>query len=266
METIFAMVLVGLILGLTYALTSEGLWGAALMFFNVVFAGMIAFNFYEPLAQLLEKAGLTWGFNECLCLLVLLGVAIVVLTTYVDDSSVREALRAGARSYLTKDADRTDIARALHAAVGGLTVDSPGNLSQSRSSVGWTAGAGVEVGFMPHWSAKAEWLYLDLSDRSHLARAGLAIHGTTFEEHGRDNVVAATEVGQQVGQQVTASWRAIPEMVVRIDDRQVRFQHRLLVLGEPCGERGVIPHRGADICAFCLCNLGHSGFLRWFGG
>jgi DNA-binding NarL/FixJ family response regulator len=53
------------------------------------------------------------------------GVAIVVLTTYVDDASVLEALRAGARSYLTKDADRTDIARALHAAAGGLTVFDP---------------------------------------------------------------------------------------------------------------------------------------------
>ena len=53
------------------------------------------------------------------------GVAIVVLTTYVDDTSVLEALRAGARSYLTKDADRTDIARALQAAAGGLTVFDP---------------------------------------------------------------------------------------------------------------------------------------------
>jgi DNA-binding NarL/FixJ family response regulator len=53
------------------------------------------------------------------------GVAIVVLTTYVDDNSVLDALRAGARSYLTKDADRTDIARALHAAAGGLTVFDP---------------------------------------------------------------------------------------------------------------------------------------------
>jgi DNA-binding NarL/FixJ family response regulator len=52
-------------------------------------------------------------------------VAIVVLTTYVDDTSVLEALRAGARSYLTKDADRTDIARALRAAAGGLTVFDP---------------------------------------------------------------------------------------------------------------------------------------------
>jgi DNA-binding NarL/FixJ family response regulator len=52
-------------------------------------------------------------------------VAIVVLTTYVDDESVREALRAGARSYLTKDADRAEIAAALRAATGGLTVLDP---------------------------------------------------------------------------------------------------------------------------------------------
>jgi DNA-binding NarL/FixJ family response regulator len=52
-------------------------------------------------------------------------VAIVVLTTYVDDTNVLEALKAGARSYMTKDADRTDIARALQAAVAGLTVFDP---------------------------------------------------------------------------------------------------------------------------------------------
>ena len=53
------------------------------------------------------------------------GVAVVVLTTYADDGTVLEALRAGARSYLTKDADRTDIARGLHAAVRGLSVLGP---------------------------------------------------------------------------------------------------------------------------------------------
>jgi DNA-binding NarL/FixJ family response regulator len=53
------------------------------------------------------------------------GVAIVVLTTYADDGSVLDALHAGARSYLTKDADRADIARALHAAATGLTVFDP---------------------------------------------------------------------------------------------------------------------------------------------
>jgi DNA-binding NarL/FixJ family response regulator len=53
------------------------------------------------------------------------GVAIVVLTTYLDDNSVLEALQAGARSYLTKDADRADIGRALQAAAEGLTVFDP---------------------------------------------------------------------------------------------------------------------------------------------
>ena len=52
-------------------------------------------------------------------------VAIVVLTTYADDTSIMAALRAGARSYLTKDADRTVIAQALHGAASGLSVLAP---------------------------------------------------------------------------------------------------------------------------------------------
>jgi DNA-binding NarL/FixJ family response regulator len=46
-------------------------------------------------------------------------VAVVVLTTFADDDSVLSALRAGAAGYLTKDAGRADMARALHAAVAG---------------------------------------------------------------------------------------------------------------------------------------------------
>ncbi|WP_079138423.1 response regulator, partial [Actinacidiphila rubida] len=52
-------------------------------------------------------------------------VAVVVLTTYADDRSVLDTLRAGARSYLTKDADRRHIARTLHSAAAGLTVLDP---------------------------------------------------------------------------------------------------------------------------------------------
>ena len=81
------------------------------------------------------------------------GVAIVVLTTYVDDTSVLEALRAGARSYLTKDADRTDIARALQAAAGGLTVFDPrvhatllAAAAPSAASPGGTSGGGTSGG------------------------------------------------------------------------------------------------------------------------
>jgi DNA-binding NarL/FixJ family response regulator len=52
-------------------------------------------------------------------------VAVVVLTTYVDDLSVLAALKAGARSYLTKDADCADIVQALRSAATGLSVIDP---------------------------------------------------------------------------------------------------------------------------------------------
>jgi DNA-binding NarL/FixJ family response regulator len=49
-------------------------------------------------------------------------VAVVVLTTYADDESIMAALSAGAAGYLTKDASRDDIRRALDAAVAGQAV------------------------------------------------------------------------------------------------------------------------------------------------
>jgi DNA-binding NarL/FixJ family response regulator len=49
----------------------------------------------------------------------------VVLTTYADDDSVLSALSAGAAGYLTKDAARDDIRRALEAAVAGQAVLDP---------------------------------------------------------------------------------------------------------------------------------------------
>jgi DNA-binding NarL/FixJ family response regulator len=52
-------------------------------------------------------------------------VAVVVLTTFDDDESILAALQAGARSYLTKDASRADIAAALRSAAAGLSVLDP---------------------------------------------------------------------------------------------------------------------------------------------
>jgi DNA-binding NarL/FixJ family response regulator len=46
-------------------------------------------------------------------------VEVIALTTYADDRSVVEALRAGARGYLTKDAGAQEIRRALEAVVRG---------------------------------------------------------------------------------------------------------------------------------------------------
>ena len=57
------------------------------------------------------------------------------------------------------------------AAVGNITataagtvpaIPATGSTSQSNTELGWTAGAGVEVGFYGNWTAKAEYLFIDL--------------------------------------------------------------------------------------------------------
>ncbi len=56
---------------------------------------------------------------------------------------------------------------------GGLAVgdvhgwDSVEPASGSDFRAGWTVGAGVETSFAPHWTAKLEYLYVDLG-KSHL--------------------------------------------------------------------------------------------------
>ena len=53
------------------------------------------------------------------------GARIIVLTTYADDKSVIDALRAGARGYLTKDAGAEEIHRALRDVTSGRAVIDP---------------------------------------------------------------------------------------------------------------------------------------------
>jgi DNA-binding NarL/FixJ family response regulator len=50
---------------------------------------------------------------------------IVVLTTHADEASILDALRAGARGYLTKDAGIQEIARAIHAAAAHQSLLDP---------------------------------------------------------------------------------------------------------------------------------------------
>ena len=50
---------------------------------------------------------------------------VLVLTTYADDRSVVEALRAGAQGYLTKDAGAEDIHRSLQQVIRGQTAIDP---------------------------------------------------------------------------------------------------------------------------------------------
>ena len=77
------------------------------------------------------------------------GTRVVVLTTYADDESIIGALRAGALGYLTKDATRAEIGRAIQAAAAGQAVLDPGvqqrllsAASRAPEAPGPAAGAG----------------------------------------------------------------------------------------------------------------------------
>jgi outer membrane immunogenic protein len=49
---------------------------------------------------------------------------------------------------------------------GAVRLFNPYSLSDSVTRVGWTVGAGVETAFANNWSAKLEYLYVDLGTRS----------------------------------------------------------------------------------------------------
>ena len=66
---------------------------------------------------------------------------VVVLTTYADDESIIGALQAGALGYLTKDASRAEIGRAILAAADGQAVLDPGVQRRLLSAATRTPGA-----------------------------------------------------------------------------------------------------------------------------
>jgi len=55
-------------------------------------------------------------------------------------------------------------------------------LSERKTRVGWTAGAGVEKKFSQNWSAKLEYLYLDLGSATYFANTANAVD-VSFRDH-----------------------------------------------------------------------------------
>jgi len=70
-------------------------------------------------------------------------VVVIALTTYADDRSVVEALRAGARGYLTKDAGADEIRQAVEAVVRGEVALDP---AVQRQLVDALAGGAAATG------------------------------------------------------------------------------------------------------------------------
>ena len=65
------------------------------------------------------------------------------------------------------------------AAFGDIRAQTPGFASSSQDKTGWTLGAGIEAALVDHWTAKVEYLYVDLG--SFNCGAGLVNDNVSFK-------------------------------------------------------------------------------------
>jgi outer membrane immunogenic protein len=61
-------------------------------------------------------------------------------------------------------------------------------LSKENSNIGWTAGGGVEWAFAPHWTAKAEYLYIDSGNIELFNIGGVELNGRIQDNFVRGGI------------------------------------------------------------------------------
>ena len=114
------------------------------------------------------------------------GTRVVVLTTYADDESILGALRAGALGYLTKDATRAEIGRAVEAAAAGQAVLDPAVqqrlLSAATRSSGPAEPSGPDSGDLTPREAEVLRLIAVGQSNREIARA-LFVSEATVKTH-----------------------------------------------------------------------------------
>lgn len=111
---------------------------------------------------------------------------VVVLTTYSDDQSILGALRAGALGYLTKDAGREQIGRALHAAAAGEALMDPAVQARLVAAAGASREGSTPSRPLPDGLSQreAEVLALIASGRTNTQIAdALVVSASTVKTH-----------------------------------------------------------------------------------
>ena len=112
-------------------------------------------------------------------------IKVLVLTTYTDDRSVIDALRAGARGYLTKDASAGEIREALQRVTSGQAAIDPAVQQHLVSAIA----TGLSTAATPQLPAgltqrEAEVLALIAQGLSNIEIAGrLVVSETTVKSH-----------------------------------------------------------------------------------
>jgi DNA-binding NarL/FixJ family response regulator len=152
-------------------------------------------------------------------------VKVVVLTTYADDRSVIEALRAGAVGYLTKDAGAEEIRQALERVTSGQAVLDP---AVQRHLVDAIAGTAPEPEPGPVTGSP------DGLTRREAEVLALVAEGLSNAEIAARLVVSEATVKSHLN-------HLFPKIGVRDRAQAVRYAYRHgLALADPAGVEGLV--------------------------
>ena len=125
---------------------------------------------------------------------------------------------------------------ALEAAVAGLDLGlQHGTRIAAEQHVGMADDTGIDPGFAVSAAGalcRNAIGELDLADRLHRLRPIDAVHRAAVDIDGRDDIMPGRDIVGDVGQHVTLAG-AVPQMMVRIDDRACRIKDVLGVTLEP---------------------------------
>ncbi|HEY3968926.1 MAG TPA: CvpA family protein [Planctomycetaceae bacterium] len=92
MDAVFGAILLLIVAGVTWCVAGEGAWGAVLTFLAVVFAGLLAMNFFEPLANFLDNniGSAVQNYSDLAALLGLFALFTFLLRLAFDNISPTE--------------------------------------------------------------------------------------------------------------------------------------------------------------------------------
>jgi hypothetical protein len=174
----------------TWNVAAEGAWGAAAVFLSVIFAGLVAMNFFEPLANLLESYLPTdWAVRtDFISLLVLFGGGVFLLRMASErlvpnfiavDSRLYDVCRFGF-ALMTGYVTMAFLLTALHTAP--LPREFLGFTPERKNLFGFTAPDREWLGFVQFASEKS----LQSSEK------GRVFDGTRFDIEGHVNQIWPT--------------------------------------------------------------------------
>jgi DNA-binding NarL/FixJ family response regulator len=124
-------------------------------------------------------------------------IAVLVLTMYDDDASVFSAMRAGARGYLLKGADQTEIVRAVAAVAGGEAIFGAAVAARILEFFATDRPRGTEVVFPQLTVREHEVLDLLAAGRSNAELATLLVLSPKTVRNHVSNIFAKLQVADR---------------------------------------------------------------------